>query len=261
MNNLESLLLDYASPLPHVRPHTLHAPRHSRYAPRVVGLLLLMALLSGCEAFRSHAPPTACYYLNPDKSLCNLGRVAVVELDNNSSYPQVSEDVTKALFHALQKKQLFSLTIVGREDPKWRSLQLNSDSTYTLKQLSALRRTLNCNAVLIGTVTEYQPYPHMTLGLRLKLVDLQDGQLLWAFEQIWDSADKTTEQRIRSYFKSQMRSGFVPLREQLVALSPLRFIRFAAYEVAETLQPRNNLTATRPRCDRGAWPEKYQKFG
>jgi hypothetical protein len=75
----------------------------------------------------------------------------------------------------------------------------------------------------------------MAIGLRLKLVDLRDGQLLWALEQIWDSSDKTTEHRIKSYFKYQMRSGFAPLREQLVAISPLEFIKFVAYEVAETL--------------------------
>ena len=163
-------------------------------------------------------------------------------MENKSSYPQVSEDVTKALFQAIQKKQLFGLNLVRRDEPKWRSLQLNSNCTESLSQLLALRRTLKCNAVLTGTVTEYQPYPHMSVGLRLKLVDLQDGQLLWAFEQVWDSADKKTEQRIKSYFKSQLRSGFVPLQEQLIALSPLRFIKFTAYEVAETLQPENMST-------------------
>lgn len=258
MNNQEPVLSDCKRPLPYLRLRML---RHYRYARRMTELLLLMLVLSGCEAFRAYSPPTGCYYLNPKKDLCNVGRVAIVEPDNKSSYPQVSEDVTKSLFQALQKKQLFSLTLLRRNDPQWRSLQLNSNSTYTLEQLSALHRTLRCKAVLVGTITEYQPYPHMAMGLQLKLIDLEDGQLLWAFEQIWDSADKTTEQRIRSYFKSQMRSGFVPLREQLVTLSPLRFIKFAAYEVAETLQPRNNLTTIQPRRERGADSEKYRKLG
>ncbi len=179
-----------------------------------------------------------------------VGRVAIVELGNNSSYPQISSDVTEALFTALQKKQLFGLTIVHQDDPAWRSLQLDLDSgpptqnntfgvpsTYTLEQLSAIHKTLKCDAVLIGTVTEYHPYPRMAVGLRMKLVDLRDGQLLWALEQVWDSADKTIERRIKEYFQSQMRSGFAPLRERLVVVSPLKFINFVAYEVAETLQP------------------------
>ena len=200
------------------------------------GILLLLVLLSGCGIYRASVATTDYYYLNPNKDLSAIGRTALVELDNDSSYPQISVDVTESLFQALQKKQVFGLTVVRQNDPAWRSLQLDVDSTYTLEQLLAIREALKCDAVLIGTVTGFKPYPYTTIGLRLKLVDLADGQLLWALEQIWDSADKTTEKRIKNYFQSQMRSGLVPLREQLVVVSSLKFIKFVVYEVAETLQ-------------------------
>jgi hypothetical protein len=212
--------------------------------------LVLPVLLSGtgCRFYTIPAPMAEYYYLNPNKDLSTVGRAALVELDNNSDYPQISTDVTEALFRALQKKQLFGLTFVRRTDPAWRSLQpdvssdsqtknraLEAPSKYTLDQLVATHKALKCDAILIGTITQFRPYPHMAIGLRLKLVDLRDGQLLWAFEQIWDTADKTTEDRIKSYFQYQIRSGFEPLREQLVAVSPLEFIKFVTYEVAATL--------------------------
>lgn len=199
---------------------------------------MLAVLLSGCSIYKAAVPAADYYYLNPYKDLSAVGRAAIVELDNNSSYPLISADVTKSLFQALQKKQIFGLTVVRQDALAWRSLQLDlySYSTYSLEQLSAIRKTLKCDAILVGTITEYQPYPHMAISLRLKLVDLRDGQLLWGIEQIWDSSDKTTEYRIKKYFQSQMRSGFAPLQEQLVAVSPLEFIKFVAYEVAETLQ-------------------------
>ena len=199
---------------------------------------LLPVLLSGCSFYSASAPAVEYYYLNPDKDLSTIGRVAIVELDNDSSYPQISVDVTETLFQALQKKQIFGLTVVRQNAPAWRSLQLDLNSTYTLAELFAIRKTLKCDAVLIGTVTEYRPYPHMAIGLRLKLVDLADGQLLWALEEIWDTADKTTEYRIKSYFQREMRAGFAPFREQLVVVSSLRFIKFVVYEVSETLQPK-----------------------
>ena len=127
------------------------------------------------------------------------------------------------------------MTIVRQHDPSWRSLQLDLASTYGLDQILAIRETLKCDGVLIGTITEFRPYPHMVVGLRLKLLDLRDGQLLWALEQVWDSADKTTENRIKSYFKSEKRSGFAPLHERLASVSSLEFIKFVSYEVAETL--------------------------
>ena len=203
---------------------------------RVTILFSSAVLLSGCITYYTASAPAAdYYYINPNKSLSAIGRVAIVELDNNSTYPTISNDVIEKLYQALQKKQLFGLTVVRQSDSLWRSLQLDLNSQYTLDQISAIRETLKCDAILLGTITEFRPYPHMIIGLRLKLLDLRDGQLLWALEQVWDSADKTTEYRIKDYFRSQKRSGYAPLQEQLASVSSLEFIKFVSYEVAETL--------------------------
>jgi hypothetical protein len=198
-------------------------------------LLLLAVFFSGCRTQSIPSAPAANhYYRNPDKKFTTFGRAAIVELHNDSSYPQISKDITESLYQALQKRQVFGLTLIRQHDPSWRSLQLQQDSTYTLEQLLAIREMLKCDGVLLGTVTEYRPYPHMAVGLRLKLLDLRDGQLVWALEQVWDSADKTTEKRIKSYFESEKRSGFAPLHDKLAAVSPLEFIKFVSYEVAGT---------------------------
>jgi len=210
------------------------APAPSRKSWGII-LLLLAVLLSGCRTHSASAPASGYYYLNPNKKLTDVGRVAIIELDNDSSYPQISSDITGSLYQALLKKQIFGLTVVRQNDPSWRSLQLQRDSTYTLEQIMAIREALKCDGILLGTVTEFRPYPHMTVGLRLKLLDLRDGQLLWALEQVWDCSDKTTEKRIKSYFKSEKRSNFAPLDEELAAVSPLEFIKFVNYEVAGTL--------------------------
>jgi hypothetical protein len=203
---------------------------------RVTILFCLAVLFSSCISYYRDSPPAANYYfINPNKSLSTVGRVVVVELNNNSNYPQISSDVTEKMYQALQKKQIFGLTVVRQDDSLWKSLQLDLDSRYTLDQIINLRETLQCDAVLLGTITEFRPYPHMIIGLRLRLLDLRDGDLLWALEQVWDSADKTTEYRIKDYFRAHKRSGYAPLQEQLASVSSLEFIKFASYEVAETL--------------------------
>ena len=196
--------------------------------------MLLPVLSAGCE-FLGTAAPADYYYLNPHKKLSTIARVALVDLDNTSSHPEVSADVTEALYRALQKRQLFGLTVVHRDDPAWHSLQLAPDSTYNLEQLSSIHKALKCDAVLTGAITEYRPYPQLTIGLRLKLLDLKDGQLIWAVEQIWDSSDKTTENRIKKYLRSQTRSSSSDLSKKLVTVSSLKFIKFVAFEVAQTL--------------------------
>jgi len=197
----------------------------------------MLTLFCGCNIYKLSKPEPDHYYLNPDKSLIDIGRVAMINLTNNSGYPHVSSDVTDALFQAIQKKQIFSMTIVRPNDPEWRSLQLDTNATYTLEHLAEIRETLKCDAILIGAVEGYKPYPHLAIGLQLRLVDLDDGQIFWALEQIWDSADKTTEARIGKYFKAQMRPDSATLRQELISVSPLKFIKFAAYETAETIAP------------------------
>jgi hypothetical protein len=196
----------------------------------------MVTFLAGCSIkYGTPVPSASYYYLNPYKSLNTIGRVAIVELNNESSYPKISDDVFEKLYQALQKKQIFGLTVVHQDEPSWRSLQLDLNSKYTLEQLITIRKTLKCDGLLLGTITEFKPYPHITIGLRLKLLDLKDGQLLWALEQVWDGADKITESRIKDYFLSQKRTGYAPLHEQLATVSSLEFIKFVSYEVAETL--------------------------
>lgn len=207
-----------------------------RFEVRTAATVFAFILLAGCHVIYKPTPKEPdYYYVNPQKDLPTVGRIVLVELNNNSTYPQISADVTDALFQALQKKQIFSVTTMGQNNPAWRSLQVDPDKPYSFEQLSAIRGALNCNALLSGTVTSYQPYPHLSIGLRLKLIDLADGQLLWAFEQIWDTTDKTTEKRIKDYFEEQIRSGITPLHEQLVVVSTLKFVKFVAYEVAKTM--------------------------
>src|SRR4030042_5476324 len=220
--------------IPRIRGKIWHIIYVSRFP-----IVFLPFFFSACQLHTVTPPLPDFYYQNPDKNLSSVGRTALVELNNYSAYPQVSSDVTQALFQALQKKQRFGLSVVDRSEPAWRSLQTELDTsaqiqsvqvppTYTLDELIAIRKTLKCDAVLIGTITQFRPHPHMAVGLRLKIVDLRDGQLLWALEQIWDASDKTTEQRIKNYFQYQIRSGYAPLREQLAVVSPLEFMKFVA---------------------------------
>lgn len=198
-------------------------------------LLLIVMCISGCHSKRTTTPAGDYYYLNRNKSLAMIGRVSIVELGNDSSYPQVSRDFTETLYQALQKEQIFGLTIVRRQDAAWRSLQLDLDTTYGLEQIMAMRETLKCDGVLIGRITEFRPYPHMAVGLRLKLMDLTDGQLLWALEQVWDSADKKTQKRMKDYFKSQRSSDSASMYQDLMSVSSIEFMKFVCYEVAGTL--------------------------
>jgi len=169
------------------------------------------------------------------KNLSGIKSVCLVELENKTNYPQISEDVTESLHQSLQKKQWFNLSLLKQTDTAWKALEVRPDSTYTLEQLMTARKLLGTDALLIGTVTSYSPYPRMAMGLQLKLVDLRTGQVVWAIQQIWDAADKATQERIKKYYNQQLRSDFSPIGEQLATLSPINFVKFVTYEVTEMM--------------------------
>ena len=201
-----------------------------------LGLLALLALLVTCSCESEKDAMANAYYLSPNKDLRRLGRVALVEMDDTADSPEIAAAITDALFLQTQKRQVFGVMVVRRDNPMWQSLQENLDSLQALRQLVTVRESLNCNGLLVGTVTRYQPYPHMVVGLRLKLLDLTDGQLLWGMEQVWDSADRSIQKRVKTYLKDQRRSGQSGLREELVVVSPLTFCQFVSYEVAGTFE-------------------------
>ncbi len=203
---------------------------------RQILFLLLPLLLAGCGMGKICEPAPIYHYINPHKDLDAVGRATLIELTNDSAYPQISADVTESLFEAIQKKQKFGLTVIRQNDPLWRSLPLQTDAAYTFEELSAMRDALKSDAVLFGSVTGYRPYPHMFIGLRLKLIDLSDGQLLWAIEQVWDTTDKTTQNNITNFYDLNVLPGCDSLEEKLGTISSVKFIKFVVCEAAETLQ-------------------------
>jgi hypothetical protein len=209
--------------------------------------LLSSVFIYGCEADDGNAPMAESFYLNSYKDVHSLGRVTLVELENTSDYPTISSEMTTALFNALQKKQVFGLNVVHQDDPAWQSLRHRENSPEGLKRIAAIREALKCDGLLLGTITQYQPYPKMVIGLRLELLDLTDGDLLWGLEQVWDSSDNSTRKRIKHW------AGAATLREDLIVMSSLNFSKFIAYETAQTFEQKKAAAPTTASPVRTTW--------
>ena len=193
-------------------------------------------LCAGCHAISRPEPPrTNHYYINPRANFTTVGRVVLLELENLSARQELSEILSQTLADGLNKQHLFSVQTVMHSDPIWQTLNLDNIKAQALDDLAALRQTLNVGGVLFGTIQRYQSFPHLQVSINLKLVDTRSGQLLWAFEDVWDSGDKAVENRMRKFFEEQMRSGYEPMDWQIMLLSPRAFERFVVYEITETL--------------------------
>jgi hypothetical protein len=152
-------------------------------------------------------------------------------MTSDTAYPAVAEGMTTALFQALQAKQLFHVTLASAPDAGSLDLQ----KPFSLKDLARLRQATGADAVLVGTVRSFDPYPRMHLGLYLRLLDLRDSRVIWAVDHLWDATDKATQKRMEKYFSEQSGDRWEPLQWRLATIGPAVMQQFAAYEAVATL--------------------------
>jgi hypothetical protein len=220
---------------------------------RTASLLLLAAgpLVSGCWQMGG-APSPPIGYVASWQRITHLRRVVFVELGaSGGCEPGLAKDMTRSLASAIQGRGLFHVDLVQRSDPVCRDLSLDHMGALRLDEIAQIRDALGCDAVLLGRVSHFQPFPRMQLGLVVKLMDVRDGELLWGIEHVWDTTDRDTERRIRAYFHREVRSGYEPMGYELVLKSPRAFERFIAHEVANTLRERKLPAETKARPPRG----------
>ena len=203
---------------------------------KTILLLVFILLLPACKIVKPVIPETGHYYLNQHTDFSHINRVVVFEFENHSTNTDLSMTLTEAVTEALGKKHLFSISSLSRSGPAWRKLDLHNEWSYSTEELSAIRQQLKTDAVLFGSITRHRPYPHLLVALHLKMVNLRQGDLIWAIEQVWDSADKRVERRMKKFFKNQMRTGYGPMDWELLITSPRAFNKFVVYEISETFE-------------------------
>jgi hypothetical protein len=202
---------------------------------KIISVCAILTIAAGCNVTSMSASKQDFCYIDKQK-LYSTASVAFIELYNESEYTNVQVEVTDELYHAIMKKQLFTLNLIKQNAESWKSIDYHPGSKLTLEQLYQLQQSLNTKAILLGTVTDFKPYPHLLLAMKLDMLDINDGRTIWAAEQVWDAADKNLEQRVKKYIQSQMRTDRTADRDKLTFISTKDFIKFVCYELAETMK-------------------------
>lgn len=199
---------------------------------------LAMFFLAGCQSSPAPAPPqNICYYLSSPNDLACVQRVIMVELASDVNSRDIAPAMTEALLKALQEARFCQIDLLRREEKPCEQVPDDYRRPYNLQELKGMRDAIGCDTVIIGGVSDFQPYPRMQIRLFLRMIDLKDGKLIWGVDSVWDTTDKTTECRLKEFFEDKMRSGYEPLRGRLGMISPAMFEKFVAYEVGQTVTP------------------------
>lgn len=207
------------------------SPWTARRVMLVAGALLLAP---GC--WRTNPPAVKIgHYLRSPASVRRLNRVVFVALRPQAGTDRIANGMTEALASQIREKGLFHIDVIGNDDPACQDLPLTSRQAFTMKELAQMRDALQCDAVLIGTVNYFRPYPRMQIGIYVRLLDLRNGQLVWGIDQVWDTTDQLTRQRAKRYFSDKKGFSYIHAYHDLSMMSPRTFEEFIAYEAAGTL--------------------------
>ena len=193
----------------------------------------VLASLAGCH--RPPIPPKVVHCLASAEEIDRVHSVAFIELDSPAEFRDIAHEASRAVLEAIQARKRFQLRLVSRETPVVRDHLPPDGQPLALADLAALRRQLNADGLIIGTLRDFQPYPRMKMSLRLNLIDARRATVLWTVDDVWDSTERKTAERVERYFGSQQSDEFRPADWRLALMSPKAFEGFMAFEAASTL--------------------------
>jgi len=193
-------------------------------------LLMAVALCAGCGGGARNS--SMGYYL---ENLDGINRVVLVELAADKGSEDNARNMTLALDKALQGKRLFRVETMARTHSVLRDLALNKRTALTFDEVRAMQEQLQTDAIIFGAVTQCNVYPRMEVGLYMRMLDLRRNVVVWAVDHTWDTTDKPTEQRMKTFFDEHLREDLAPAGWRMVRMSPLTFQKFIAYEIVAPL--------------------------
>lgn len=97
--------------------------------------------------------------------------------------------------------------------------------------LKEIQQNTDADVAFFSSVTAYQTYPPLLIGIKATLVRLEDGAVLWQFDDTLNAGDGPTHNDARRFFRQKLGVETEPPPAPSVD-SPSRFTRYAAAVVA-----------------------------
>jgi hypothetical protein len=209
-----------------------------RPAARNLALLALaLPALAGCAIAPKHPlPPLAHARVSADFDSYELRRVGLLPFRGHDLERDGGRQLQEAFLFELARRARYEIVLLDDVD----LAEVDEDQpyergSYRARSVVEIARRFRLDALLVGTVTHLESYAPQSLGLQLELVAAETGLVIWASGLELDSADATVRESLARYQDQQLGPGDRATDLEVTLLSPARWMRFAASEVARTL--------------------------
>ncbi len=201
-------------------------------------LLGLVALCvgGGClTPYESGMPHLAHAEVTQDFETYELYRVGLLPFDGEDVGREMGHHLQLGFFSEFTNAAPYEVVMLGEGDLE----ELDESEPYRRgwykpKTIIGISKRYNLDALLFGTVIQQRTYPPQILSLQIDLVSAETGLVIWSSSVHLDAADRRVRDGLRLYFEGQRADENAP--DWTVALlSPERFARFAAFQVASLL--------------------------
>lgn len=220
------------------------AKSHQRFALAAIALTLAFSGCRSTEVHNSRYDKTR----GPKREVENyrvevgvplhLRRVALLPLARGRYDHIEMESIEENFVQELGKRNLFELVAVpSREmDELFGEESYSSVELLPTKLLSKLHAAYAIDGVMLIDISYYNAYQPVGIGVRAKLLDGHTGEIIWAADEVFDSANPAVSNAARLYFQKESVNQYPLQQTQSVLHSPTRFSKYVADAIFATLQ-------------------------
>lgn len=206
---------------------------------RVACVFFILAV-AGCTTseryafYHESAPftPTNVYkksdYL-PDE----VKRVVLLPIYTQAIEGTLLNELDHVFYTELLKMNRFETVLVTRDFLRehFSVLQVASTEALPAHFIQKLLDIVDSDAVLFLDLTTYRPYMPISIGVRAKLAQKQGGDIVWAFDDVFDSGEPSVAAAASLFQNENYRLGYPADLANSILKSPLWFSKYVAHNV------------------------------
>jgi hypothetical protein len=202
-------------------------------------ILPLAVIFAGCAT----PPKISDIVIGPDYEVTNFNRrdpafppdiktVAILPISGNvqntltSEGKEYLEQVVKSEFDKVGRFEGFYVT--REQMKKWSGKETwRADEVIPKSILEKIALEAGAQGILFVHLSNYNPYPPLMIGWKMKLVRLDSMEVLWALDEVFDAGQENVSNSARRYSKNRVPTNPVLADSRTVLLSPTIFARYS----------------------------------